>query len=92
MTENINARHKLNHETYQKLKKGINSRLVGFYGISTFIDYLILFIYILAIFHNLPRLRTSNVDRSNERKWLYPKKGKKQTLPHKNYYRLSLRG
>ena len=24
--------------------------------------------------HNLPRLRTSNIDRSNKRKWLYTKK------------------
>ena len=31
--------------------------------------------------HNLPRLRTSNVDRSNERKWLYIGKSKKQMIP-----------
>ena len=36
--------------------------------------------------HNLPRLRTTNVDRSNERKLLYIKKGKKQTITRTNYY------
>ena len=29
--------------------------------------------------HHLPRLRTSNVDRSNERKWLYTKKKNTRT-------------
>ena len=28
----------------------------------------------------------SNVDRLNERKWFYTEKGKKQTMPHANYY------
>ena len=40
--------------------------------------------------HNLPRLCTSNVDSSNERKWLYTKKDKKQMIPHTNYYRCKL--
>ena len=31
----------------------------------------------LVSVYNLPRLRTSNVDRSNKRKWLYTIKGKK---------------
>ena len=31
--------------------------------------------------YNLPRLRTSNVDRSNERKWLYVKKAKSRQYP-----------
>ena len=37
----------------------------------------------------MPRLCTSNVDRSNKRKWLYTKKkqtNKKQTIPCTNYY------
>ena len=43
--------------------------------------------YISIIFvYNLPRLRSSSVDRSNERKWFYAKKkkGKKLTSPHKD--------
>ena len=32
--------------------------------------------------HNLPGLRTSNVNRFNERKWLYFGKSKKQKIPH----------
>ena len=36
--------------------------------------------------HNLLRLRNSNVDRSNERKWPYTKKDKKQKIPRTNYY------
>ena len=44
--------------------------------------------YISAIaFSNLPRLRTSNVDRSNKRKWFYTKKGQKQTISRKNFNR-----
>ena len=39
----------------------------------------------------LPRLRTSNVDRSNERKWLYSGKGKKQKIPRTNDYGRGLR-
>ena len=35
---------------------------------------------------NLPTQRTSNIDRSYERKWLYTKKGKKQTIHHTYYY------
>ena len=31
--------------------------------------------------HNLPRLRTSNVDRSNERKWFYAQKSKRRRYP-----------
>ena len=42
--------------------------------------------------YNLPRLCTSNIDRSNERIWLYTKKGKKQMIPHTNYYGHRLRG
>ena len=30
--------------------------------------------------YNLPRLYTSNVDRSNERKWIYSEKGKNQMV------------
>ena len=53
------------------------------------------FFYIVAgivqadtLVHNLPRLRTSSVDRSNKRKWFYAKKkkGKKQTVPHTSHY------
>ena len=36
--------------------------------------------------HNLPRVRTLNINRSNERKWLNTKNGKKQMIPHTNYY------
>ena len=36
--------------------------------------------------HNLPRLRSSNIDRSIERKWIYSGKGKKQKIPRTNYY------
>ena len=32
--------------------------------------------------HNLPWLRTSNVDRFNESKLLYTRKSKKETIPH----------
>ena len=35
-------------------------------------------------------LRTSNVYRSNKRKWLYTRKGKKQTISRRNYYRRRL--
>ena len=35
---------------------------------------------------NLRRLRTSDVDRFNERKWLYTGKGRKQTVPRTNDY------
>ena len=41
-------------------------------------------------FHNLPRRRTSNGDRSTERKWLHTRKGKKQTTPCTNYHGCSL--
>ena len=39
-------------------------------------------------FYNLLRLFTSNVDRSNEKKWFYTKKkkSKKQTIARTNYY------
>ena len=36
--------------------------------------------------YNQPRLCISNVDRSNERKWLYIKKGQKQMITSTNYY------
>ena len=38
-------------------------------------------------FHNVPRLHTINVNRSNKRKWFHTKKiGKKQIISHINYY------
>ena len=47
--------------------------------------------YISTIYvYNLPRLRTSNFDRSNRRKWLYTKKGKKQTIPSRKLLRTQL--
>ena len=36
--------------------------------------------------HNLPRLCTSNINRSNKRKWLYTKKGRKQIITHKKHH------
>ena len=36
--------------------------------------------------HNLPSLCTLNIDKFNERKWLYTRKGKKQMIPCANYY------
>ena len=39
----------------------------------------------------LPKPRTLNVDRFNERKWLYTGKGKKQTIPRTNDYGRRLR-
>ena len=36
--------------------------------------------------HNLPRRRTSNVNRFKWKNWLYTGKGKKQTIPRTNYY------
>ena len=49
-------------------------------------------VYISAIFvYTQPRQSTSNVDRSNKRKWLCSKKGKKQTRPSRNYNRRRLR-
>ena len=41
--------------------------------------------------HNLPSQRASNVDRFNERKWLYTEKGKKQTIHRTNYNGRGLR-
>ena len=47
--------------------------------------------YISTIFvYNLPKLWTLNVSRSNKRKWLYTKKGKKQMISCRNYNRLRL--
>ena len=42
-------------------------------------DTLALYLFIISV-HNLPILRTSKVDRSNERKWLYTKKAGLRTL------------
>ena len=41
--------------------------------------------------HNLRWLRTSDVDRFNERKWPYTGKGKRQIILRTNYYRCRLR-
>ena len=41
--------------------------------------------------HNLPRLRTSNVDRCNERKWLYTEKFMMPTIPRTIYDGCELR-
>ena len=35
--------------------------------------------------HNLPRLQTLNIDRSNKRKWIYTKNSKNQTISRRNY-------
>ena len=44
---------------------------------------------ILSVY-NLPKLHTSKVNRSNEIKWFYTKKGKKQMIPLTNYYECRL--
>ena len=50
--------------------------------------YLNIYIYIYIYVHNLRSLRTSNVDRSNERKYLYTKKrARSRRYPGTNYYR-----
>ena len=36
--------------------------------------------------HNLPKLRTWNIDRSNEKKWLYSKNALKQLIHCRKYY------